>query len=1325
MSHTCHHDHTFRPSSIYVAWLVAAVALPVFAQNGVELLQQAGVNGGLIVHLGCGDGALTAQLRAGDQFLVHGLDTDPADVAAARRRLLAQGTYGPVCVARWDGQHLPYADNLVNLIVVSGDEARVSKEELLRVLAPGGVALVSEIRGQKSEISGERITIAGKSWVRVVKPWPKEMDEWTHYLHGPDGNPVADDSLVGPPTRLQWLGSPAWARHHDHMASMTSLVSAKGRLFYIFDEGPTASIQLPSRWRLIARDAFNGVVLWKREINQWNTRQYPLKSGPAHLLRRLVAVGDRVYVTLGIDAPAMALDAATGKTVRTYEGSQYTKELVVSDGVVFLVAGKTRSRLPDWRREATYVWANTRRANTEWGWKGEARKVLAYDGESGRQLWQMESPVAPCSLAVDDTRAVFHDGAKLVCLDRRSGTTLWQSEAAPTRMPVQSNTGPRVLIYKGVVLFAGNDGKMSGWSAEHGKKLWEQKHKPSGHLSLKDLFVVNGLAWTGSIAGNKHDGVFTGYDAITGEKKREFPPDVHVHWFHHRCYPSKATGQYLITARNGTEYIDLKAERLKPHHWVRGGCIYGVMPCNGMTYASMDACGCQLEAKLTGFKALASGRIEERGARSEERERLERGPAYAEVRGVLGRRTAAQKSEVSGDDWPTYRHDAARSGATESGVSPGLKQGWAASIGGRLSPPTVAAGKLFVAAVDAHTLHALDAKSGQQVWTYTAGGRIDSPPTYYRGLVLFGSADGYVYALRGSDGTLAWRFRGAPVDQRVMAWEQIESVWPVHGSVLVNDGVLYCTAGRSMYLDGGIHFIRLDPLTGKLLGEVVMNDKDPETEEDMHLAYLKKTQGNNMPVGLSDVLSCDGRHVWMRSQKFDFQGQRLEIGLKSVNEQTPEDCHLFCQIGFLDDSYFFRSYWTYGRRVSGGYGGWMQAGRLVPAGRILCFDSKNVYGYGRKPAYMVNASVLEYQLFAADKAVTAEAIDQVGKANRRMNTRSSQRNANSSDWRLRHFFPSKDLTAARFQWTMNQPAVITRAMVVAGDTLFVAGPPDLIDERRAFYLPDDPEVQATLKRQAEALEGRHGGQLWALSKSDGKVLARYALDTIPVFDGLAAAGGRLYLTTVNGRVLCLGGAGAEALKPIAGEPVPVAWDKPEDPNYLLPPPEPKDGDFTRVTRCKVFSSKLGYRVRANGKKQAGLAVKKLEQPITGTATFKTRVKAVPGGRGLLRNGYIAFGDGPKDEQLVKCGARLAAKTATIVQGPLLKSKPKHAPIKAPGDKALAIVVKVDLTAQKVTCTVDGVKIESPLKRPLKSITHLGYAVDSALIDFAPVEIQSP
>ncbi|HID22831.1 MAG TPA: methyltransferase domain-containing protein, partial [Planctomycetaceae bacterium] len=374
-----------------LAILACSVAVsPAGAQEAAALVRQSGVAGGLVVRLGCDDATQLAQLQAGPQYFVHGLDTSPQKVDLARRKLLKQGVYGPVSVDLWDGKHLPYADNLVNLIVAD-EPAHVSQAELLRVLVPNGVLLQKQ----------------GQRWRKTVKPWPKGMDEWTHYLHDADGNPASDDQFVAPPTRLQWIGTPRWSRHHDHMASLTAMVSSKGRLFYILDEGSRASIQLPSKWRLVARDAFNGVILWKRDIGRWNTRHYPLKSGPAHLLRRLVAVGDRVYVTLDIDGPALILDAATGKTLMTLEGSQYTREIVVSDGVVFLVADNSPSRLPRWRRVSTYVWDNTRKANPEWGWHGEPRKILAYDARTGRQLWKVDSPVAPCSLAVDARRVVF------------------------------------------------------------------------------------------------------------------------------------------------------------------------------------------------------------------------------------------------------------------------------------------------------------------------------------------------------------------------------------------------------------------------------------------------------------------------------------------------------------------------------------------------------------------------------------------------------------------------------------------------------------------------------------------------------------------------------------------------------------------------------------------------------------------------------------------------------------------------------------------------------------------------------------------------------
>jgi len=108
------------------------------------------------------------------------------------------------------------------------------------------------------------------------------------------------------------------------------------------------------------------------------------------------------------------------------------------------------------------------------------------------------------------------------------------------------------------------------------------------------------------------------------------------------------------------------------------------------------------------------------------------------------------------------------------------------------------------------------------------------------------------------------------------------------------------------------------------------------------------------------------------------------------------------------------------------------------------------------------------------------------------------------------FTPGKDryqlIAAGRAGWHKDI-AVRVRAMVATKNVLFIAGPPDVMDAK-------DP---------LGAFEGRKGGLLWVFAAADGKKLAEYKLDSPPVFDALAAANGRLYISTVNGKVLCMGG----------------------------------------------------------------------------------------------------------------------------------------------------------------------------------------------------------
>ena len=120
--------------------LILVTALAATAAAG-SIPEAAGVQGGLIVHLGCGDGRTTAALRVNERFIVQGLDTDPAAVQAAREHIHSLGLYGPVTANTFDGRHLPYVENFVNLVVA----------ERLGACAPERLAFLSSAKCTNEE----------------------------------------------------------------------------------------------------------------------------------------------------------------------------------------------------------------------------------------------------------------------------------------------------------------------------------------------------------------------------------------------------------------------------------------------------------------------------------------------------------------------------------------------------------------------------------------------------------------------------------------------------------------------------------------------------------------------------------------------------------------------------------------------------------------------------------------------------------------------------------------------------------------------------------------------------------------------------------------------------------------------------------------------------------------------------------------------------------------------------------------------------------------------------------------------------------------------
>ena len=71
---------------------------------------------------------------------------------------------------------------------------------------------------------------------------------------------------------------------------------------------------------------------------EWKPIWFNTRPGdiPLNIQKRLVAVGDRVYVTLGYQAPVAQLDARTGEILQTYAGTERTGEILHHDGTLFL-----------------------------------------------------------------------------------------------------------------------------------------------------------------------------------------------------------------------------------------------------------------------------------------------------------------------------------------------------------------------------------------------------------------------------------------------------------------------------------------------------------------------------------------------------------------------------------------------------------------------------------------------------------------------------------------------------------------------------------------------------------------------------------------------------------------------------------------------------------------------------------------------------------------------------------------------------------------------------------------------------------------------------
>ena len=677
--------------SLLICWQFF-FAFPAHAESPAasDVLAATGAQAGLAVHLGSSDGRLECELVKDGTILAHGLATTAAARDAARSAIAARDVYGLASIELHPAlDRLPYADNLVNLLVADMDAlgaAAPTRAEILRVLCPKGAAY---------------LRVEGR-WTTLIKPRPAEMDEWTHFDYGPHGNGVSKDRLVKQPHFVQWIsgvqpitlgGNPAG------FINLTGVRLADGRVVFdwVEDDRRTRASNLA------CRDAFSGLPLWtvRRDYEAGRKRW------------QLVAVGDRIYTAANRNAPLVAIDAKSGQVVTTFTAAGNASGERDENNQIRVVDGKLITNVGD-----TLFVMNATTGDLIWKHTEPNARLLfpSASAEAGRVFVTVTA-----ADALARSRWPSAEVASVLCLGLADGKEVWRNVEVKGK-PIGQ------LVYEDglLAMFAGSaiggrgEKEGGGWlgciNVKDGKLQGQTTFTSAWNTSMYNAIIRDGGVY---FAG--HTQIFR-TDPATGDTQPKFTIG-----YNQRCNRFCATESLFITG-----YITYLDDQFNGtlQSAARAGCALGAIPGNGMIYLTPSACGCFTQ--LRGYMAMSPETIGEPLPDAKRLEKLDGGSGKPVAVVEVG------KTEMSGpivEDW-TRNERAPKSETDPVQVGNDMtivavihqhrieardgagKVLWTFTTGGRVSQtPLVHGENVYIGCHDGY-VYAVRAKDGAPLWRY-------------------------------------------------------------------------------------------------------------------------------------------------------------------------------------------------------------------------------------------------------------------------------------------------------------------------------------------------------------------------------------------------------------------------------------------------------------------------------------------------------------------------------------------------------------------------------------------------------------------------------
>lgn len=754
------------------------------------------LDGAVISIISSGDstaGQLATELGASGNSVVHVIAGSMPEVTKVNQQIDKAGLKGIVTVEELSLKALPYRDNMINTLVVM-DPAKatasgLTMEEARRCVAAYG-KLVTCKSGKIDKV--ENIAL------------PEGMDVWRHKYYKANGLPASQDQHFKLPVGFKWnAGLPNNfdnpERGANRYASTRAIVVDDGRIF-TFSEGVYENLgegykaKFGKDQYLNCRDAFNGRLLWRKRIGATYYGGLYIEN-----MAPMISTGRHIYVA-DEKGKMLQIDTRSGETLKALPTAHIPGVIAADDGIVVAATWKDgyhMGSVKNWDR---------RRMD----WKIGEGTIEAYDDETGKRLWKQDH--LGTSLLIEGGRVFIvtrkeKDGIEyfrrkpnekqLADLKARlaKGDVKDEEKGAPT-----SYTRPQNYVM--------------AFDLKTGEPLWQTDVKESKSLAGQTLNLEAAAKGAVVVAqGNRNQ-----VEMLSAKTGLPLSPEQNVtvkdtffRYRQHVCTPQFRVNDIVLNQRGG---------KLGDFAGARAGCLTGTVPAYGAGFISQNWCNCT-PGQIKGLIAIASiGKV----LTPEEMEKPAEPVTYSSY---------DEKADGPARDlkWTTFRGNAIRSSSVDCEINPEPAEAWVVKVAAdckegtvrrdwldylnsRLTAPVISDKIAIVADIDHNELIALNLQDGKVAWRFMTAGRMNTSPTLYKGICLAGDHAGYVYALKVKNGELIYKLRIAPEEKRMLSYGKVESVWPIVGGVLVNDGKAYAACGRTQGSDGGVLVRAFQPETG-------------------------------------------------------------------------------------------------------------------------------------------------------------------------------------------------------------------------------------------------------------------------------------------------------------------------------------------------------------------------------------------------------------------------------------------------------------------------------------------------------------------------------